>query len=217
MQTWTRSLGRDKGGYYHELFLRGKRFLTHEIDVVKSKGTHRGPRKPNTSKLLPDMYAMSLPATSDPKNLQETNLSPTRQTHIPAYLDFANLQLFPVRNLLLGSADMHERQQEVLHRLAVAPVNAGQVNEFEGLMPRLEPRITAHPQLPSSYTSTNKKTSSFRDLVIGFPAMQCQQQQARLFVPVEQFSAAQMQNLLETLALHQHSASTMQGLQKFFD
>jgi HSF-type DNA-binding len=31
--------GRDKGGYYHELFLRGRVFLSHSIQRVKVKGT----------------------------------------------------------------------------------------------------------------------------------------------------------------------------------
>jgi hypothetical protein len=48
-------LGRDKGGYYHELFLRNKRFLAHRITKVKVKGT--GTRKPSSPETEPNFYA----------------------------------------------------------------------------------------------------------------------------------------------------------------
>jgi hypothetical protein len=48
--------GRDKNTYYHELFLRGKRSLSHNIQRIKFKGT--GARKPSSPKTEPDFYAM---------------------------------------------------------------------------------------------------------------------------------------------------------------
>jgi hypothetical protein len=57
--------GRDKGGYYHELFLRSKRFLSHRIQRMKIKGT--GARKPGSPDTEPNFYnAPFLPSTSVP-------------------------------------------------------------------------------------------------------------------------------------------------------
>jgi len=50
------SAGRDKGGYYNELFLRGKIILSHKIQRVKIKGN--GPRKPSSPKTEPNFYEM---------------------------------------------------------------------------------------------------------------------------------------------------------------
>jgi hypothetical protein len=67
--------GRDKGGYYHELFLRSKRFLSHRIQRIKIKGT--GARKPGSPETEPNFYnAPFLPYTSLPiKNTQVSMVS----------------------------------------------------------------------------------------------------------------------------------------------
>lgn len=49
--------GRDKGGYYHELFLRGRVFLSHNIQRVKVKGT--GVRARSNPDQEPDLWSMS--------------------------------------------------------------------------------------------------------------------------------------------------------------
>jgi hypothetical protein len=57
--------GRDKGGYYNELFLRSKRFLSYRINRIKIKGT--GARKPGSPETEPSFYnAPFLPSTSFP-------------------------------------------------------------------------------------------------------------------------------------------------------
>jgi hypothetical protein len=54
--------GRDKGAYYHELFLRSKRFLSHRIQRIKIKG--KGARKPSSPETEPNFFsAPYLPAT----------------------------------------------------------------------------------------------------------------------------------------------------------
>jgi hypothetical protein len=54
--------GRDKGGYYHELFLRSKQFLALRIQRVKIKGN--GARKPSSPETEPRFYkAPYLPST----------------------------------------------------------------------------------------------------------------------------------------------------------
>jgi hypothetical protein len=57
--------GRDKGGYYHELFLRSKRFLSHRIQRIKIKGD--GARKPSSPETEPNFYIIPfLPPTKTP-------------------------------------------------------------------------------------------------------------------------------------------------------
>jgi hypothetical protein len=46
--------GRDKNGYYHELFLRGKRSIAEKILRIKIKGT--GARKPSSPETEPNFY-----------------------------------------------------------------------------------------------------------------------------------------------------------------
>mmetsp|Transcript_18423 Transcript_18423/g.32497 ORF Transcript_18423/g.32497 Transcript_18423/m.32497 type:complete len:392 (-) Transcript_18423:441-1616(-) len=48
--------GRDRGGYYHELFLRGKQFLAHNIQRIKVKGT--GVRARSNPDAEPDFWSM---------------------------------------------------------------------------------------------------------------------------------------------------------------
>jgi len=48
--------GRDRGGYYHELFLRGKPFLCKRIMRTKIKGT--GIKSASSPQTEPDFYAM---------------------------------------------------------------------------------------------------------------------------------------------------------------
>jgi len=49
--------GLDKGGYCHELFLRGKQFLAAHIDRIQIKGKSSS-RKSVPSEDLPDLYAL---------------------------------------------------------------------------------------------------------------------------------------------------------------
>lgn len=48
--------GRDKNAYYHELFLRGKRFLSHKIPRCKLKG--QGARKSTSPESEPNFYLL---------------------------------------------------------------------------------------------------------------------------------------------------------------
>lgn len=48
--------GRDRGGYYHELFLRNRTFLAHSIQRIKVKGT--GVRARSNPDQEPDFWAM---------------------------------------------------------------------------------------------------------------------------------------------------------------
>jgi hypothetical protein len=66
------STGRDKGGYYHERFLRSKPFLSHYIQRTKIKG--KGPRKPSSPMTEPDFYnAPYLPPASEKRGIPFLN------------------------------------------------------------------------------------------------------------------------------------------------
>lgn len=59
--------GRDRGGYYHELFLRGRAFLAHSIERIKVKGT--GVRARSNPEQEPDFWGMEwIPEGNDTSN-----------------------------------------------------------------------------------------------------------------------------------------------------
>jgi len=65
--------GKDKGGYYHEYFLRGMSFLVHRMRRTKVKGTLvRGASSPETE---PNFYAM-LWVTTKVKQENDSNSDP---------------------------------------------------------------------------------------------------------------------------------------------
>jgi hypothetical protein len=56
-------IGRDKGGYYHELFLRGKPQLAHKIPRTKLK--NEGARKSTSPETEPNFYTLPFLPNSD--------------------------------------------------------------------------------------------------------------------------------------------------------
>lgn len=89
--------GRDRNGYYHELFLRSKRFLSQGIIRQKFKGT--GPRKPSEPEKEPNLYSYPhLPATKSASerpagiaNMQKEQYKPQQGQH--QELTSTNMQL----------------------------------------------------------------------------------------------------------------------------
>ena len=74
--------GRDKKGYYHELFLRSRRFLSHRIPRIKLKGT--GSRKPTSPDTEPNFYLLPyLPSEKKVTNKQEVvTVAPTQSNSV---------------------------------------------------------------------------------------------------------------------------------------
>jgi hypothetical protein len=180
------SLGLDKGGCCHELFLRGKAFLSQRITPIQGRN-HISSRK-----ILPDFYMAPFLLESETKNLQgaknlpkeaaeptrhqETYLPPMSQTHLPVCEAATNLQLVSFGNLFRGSPVM-----QVSHQQYIA--GRGPVNLFEGSLPilkqELEPpvnRIRGSAQFPAYVTSSNSQTLSLWDLVRESLTMQSQQE-----------------------------------------
>jgi hypothetical protein len=73
--------GADRGGYYHELFLRGKVSLAHKIQRLKVKGT--GVRARSSPGSEPDFYRMAPVCTSAPKKETMTMRAPAHSVTLP--------------------------------------------------------------------------------------------------------------------------------------
>jgi hypothetical protein len=105
--------GRDKGGYYHELFLRSKRFLSHRIQRIKIKGT--GARKPSSPDTEPNFYdAPFLPSTIIPsKNTRVSMVSSNMLVSGPnMYLDAGgSLSLRQLRGFRALDASLQHQGQ----------------------------------------------------------------------------------------------------------
>jgi len=69
--------GPDKGGYYHELFLKGKADLVTKIPRMNVKG--EGPRKPSSSKNKPNLYELPSLSTAVVAADSKQSATPTRQ------------------------------------------------------------------------------------------------------------------------------------------
>jgi hypothetical protein len=87
----TISAGLDKEGYYHELFLRGKQFLTRRIQ----KGTNPSKR---TSSKLPFFYALPFLPESKPKSVPQAVVQSTCRMQVRSFEESTDRQLFLQRN-----------------------------------------------------------------------------------------------------------------------
>jgi hypothetical protein len=183
LQTLTISLGIDTGGYCHELFLRGKRFLSQRVPPIQGK-------KPSCSRMiLPDFYRLNflpeyesknlgvttnmLPESTEPTRHQETYLPPMSQTHLPVCEAATNLQLFSLGNLLSGrSSGILEHPQRI----------PGLFQSTMLTMPKQRPplpmsKINGSTQfLPTHVTSTNSQMLSLGDRLRESRAMQVPQE-----------------------------------------
>ena len=79
----------DRGGYYHEMFLRGKRFLTHRISRMRVKGTKV--RMASAPDHEPNFYAM-IPLGPEEPMMQEQALPPPQMFHSTVRLSVAPQQ-----------------------------------------------------------------------------------------------------------------------------
>jgi hypothetical protein len=80
--------GRDRGGYYHELFLRGSMFLAHNIHRIKVKGT--GVRARSNPEQEPNFWEMPWISDDNNKNNSCSESSPQQQQHQQQMVKLAN-------------------------------------------------------------------------------------------------------------------------------
>jgi hypothetical protein len=88
--------GPDRGSYYHELFLRGKKFLCRGIGRMKIKGT--GARMASNPDAEPDFYTMA-PMGSPCVETSDAILSTTSPAAHPASAMLAVQQVMPPLNI----------------------------------------------------------------------------------------------------------------------
>jgi hypothetical protein len=187
LQTWTISLGLDKGGHCHELFLRGKRFLSQPITRIHGK-------KPSSSrKILPDFYRLRILPESEPKNLpvaqnlptgaveskhpQETYLPPMSRTRLPVHEVATNLQLFSLGNFLHGSSVMQvPYRQTMLDHRPVGLFEGAMAMPEQGLEPPMS-RIKGSTQFSPYFLQRTRKLS-LGDIVRESRTMQSQQEES---------------------------------------
>jgi hypothetical protein len=98
--------GIDKGGYYHDLFLRGKQFLTRRILRIDNQSMVRR-KNADSSDILPDFYMLPFLPECEPRMLpQATTVQSTGRVPVPACDEeesTTDSQLFLQRNILPGS------------------------------------------------------------------------------------------------------------------
>jgi hypothetical protein len=95
--------GPDRTGYYHEFFLRGKRFLTKQILRIKIKGN--GTRKPSSPETEPNFYVTRyLPLKEE--NDESNKSSPSKNGSVSpgnTALIMDDNDSIPFHNFLLGA------------------------------------------------------------------------------------------------------------------
>jgi hypothetical protein len=149
MRTWTFSSGIDKGAYYHELFLRGKRFLTRRIPRIEKKGT--GPRKPKTSRNIPDFYALPIVPELKPKPFPQARLPPISRVQVRASQDSTDSLPFLLRNIVHGSSEMLGQRQDIQYNASLLEGSLPYLNQQ--LQPPMNLLTAGSQFLPRYYTS----------------------------------------------------------------
>lgn len=93
--------GKDRGAYYHELFLRGKPFLAHHIQRMKVKGT--GVRARSNPTQEPDLWSMEwmtdgqhvIKSPSHPSFSPETYVPSSMETGSSSFVYPGNVPVLP--------------------------------------------------------------------------------------------------------------------------
>ena len=111
--------GPDRGSYYHECLLRGKRFLTFKIQRMKIKGT--GGRMASNPSAEPNFYMMS--SLPDPHSLNPIHPSEPLSSAIPDenscqsnIFVFGDMPFYPTEDKRKGSSRRHSLEDPRLFR-----------------------------------------------------------------------------------------------------
>jgi hypothetical protein len=147
----TISKGPDKGGYYHELFLRSKRFLTRRI-VRCEKGIDPSKRK---SSKPPDFHVFPFLPKSVPKNLPQAVVQSTGgRVQDRSFEESTDIQLLFQRKNSHGYIETEEHRPRIPSNV---PVNTPTFARF--LIRNQQPapsisRFAASNQSPPCYLPT---------------------------------------------------------------
>ena len=139
--------GNDAGAYYHELFLRGKTFLTKGMIRTKVKGTKfKAASSPDQE---PDFYAMP-PVTVTPQH--SPNASPQHQS---AAFDSAEsvstAAPLPASAPLDGLYSMFQSNTTMIPQQVPAQPQASQLQSFDAFASQQEATFMPQMQVPQAY------------------------------------------------------------------
>lgn len=109
--------GRDRGGYYHELFLRNKVFLAHSIQRIKVKGT--GVRARSNPEQEPDFWSMQWVAGTTQQqqatviSMPQTTVSAAEPAMpLPCAPQLAPLSVLPIASVPSSSSNTIQEPHE---------------------------------------------------------------------------------------------------------
>ena len=177
--------GRDKGGYFHELFLKGKSFLCHRMQRLKIKGT--GVRKASSPETEPQFYAMSYVNSGNSSYDKLNDYQHLHGTEQPSLWSNINDNTTPLSNLFLQQRNQQQQQQ--------------QTNDPSPQLPQAA--LTSSPQLQQQNT-----TLDYTQVYTLPQLMQVQQQLPQVpnmldWVKVLHQQQAQIAAMQQQLAMHQ--------------
>ncbi|KAL7550596.1 hypothetical protein ACHAWF_013817 [Thalassiosira exigua] len=148
--------GLDKGGYYHEMFLRGKVSLAYDIHRMRVKGT--GVRLPTNPDNEPNFYALPPLTKMDPANMPP--LPPPKEVPVPVNMEKRRAELLReshshFQKIAMAKTQKHRRRQNPRQQKQ-DPTDPTDVVYFEGL--------PFHYLDPSALPSTQESSSPRRQL-----------------------------------------------------
>mmetsp|Transcript_6904 Transcript_6904/g.10370 ORF Transcript_6904/g.10370 Transcript_6904/m.10370 type:complete len:354 (+) Transcript_6904:139-1200(+) len=117
--------GPDRGSYYHELFLRGKKFLSRGINRMKIKGT--GARMASNPDAEPDFYHMPpLAATTD---ATPTSTMEEEENNLKVSAGSNAVQYMPANEATESAAHQPKTQEELEFVFGNMPFHS--INQFK--------------------------------------------------------------------------------------
>ena len=121
--------GLDKNGYYHERFLRGKRFLAKRIQRTKVKGT--GARKPSSPLSEPKFYQMPYLTGSAEEELGVADRAGSSRSHA-APTNSPDLASGLLAGFVSNCQQQTQHQQPILQQL-LHPSHQTSAGQFAGV------------------------------------------------------------------------------------
>eukprot|EP01083_Nonionella_stella_P003830 11010_1 len=137
--------GLDKGGYYHEMFLRGKVSLAFDIHRKRVKGT--GVRLPTNPEDEPNFYALP-PMTKDVVAMAMVSSMPPPLPALPDTTSSSSAGMMDMAELLRDSNNHSRKIAQAKKKRKASDLMFFEGRQFHYLDPRALPSLPAPPQLP---------------------------------------------------------------------
>jgi hypothetical protein len=172
------SKGLDKGGYYHDLFLRGKQFLARRIIRIWKQGTGSR-KKTDSSEILPDFYVLPFLPECEPRMLPQATVQSTGRVPVKACGDESTTdsQLFLQMNILSGSFETTQERPGTPFNVPVNTSTAASLWDSFIRTQQMGPPLMCRFELEPSSTIMNRTRTSTRSPLEVFVLLQ------QLFTP----------------------------------